>query len=170
MKWLIHALIIILPFLAVPVVAGEHVCVVWDFSNRDQWSADPTTLAMAWVDPLERLSASIPSLSPKEKLWLQEELQGDGKRSIRAISSREYAIRAAKAHASAELDIVRSLTEQRGRAAQTRSWLRLGERPAVEHHPGFDIFTVDVTCCDSAPVAVGPPLLARYRRGADEIG
>ena len=123
MKWLVRTLVVILPLLAAPAVAGERFCWVFNPAQPDLWAADPTTFGAAWVAPLEHLSAAIPSLSPKEEQWLQEEMRVDVRRAARAVSSVEYAIQKAKGFADFELSLMRRLTEGRDRAAQARDWL-----------------------------------------------
>lgn len=123
MKWLARTLIVILPLLGATAAAEESACWVLDPAHPNRFAANPTTLAAAWVPLLEPLSAAIPSLSPKEEQWLREEMRGGGRRSVRAVSSREYAIQQAKARADAELTLMRRLTEERDRVAQARDWL-----------------------------------------------
>ena len=127
MKWLAHALLVILPVLVPPGAAAQGFCGFRDNTGQvalgDLYSDDPTTLAAAWVPPLERLSAAIPSLSPQEDRWLDEEYNGGADRLRRAVNSREFALREAKRNAGSLLAMVRRLTEERDPSARSRDWL-----------------------------------------------
>ena len=65
---------------------------------------------------------AIPFLSPREERWLEEEL-ATLDRVVRAMNSREYAVRGAKLSLGGDLTLVRRLTEERDRAAQARDLL-----------------------------------------------
>lgn len=121
MKWLARALVVILPLLGGPTVAGERFCWVFNFAQPDLWAADPTTLAAAWLPEIERLYEAIPVLSPREEQWLEGEL--GSVRAARTMNSREFALRQAKRNAGGLLGLARRLTEKRDRAAQARDWL-----------------------------------------------
>ena len=123
MKRLPRALVIILPLLATPALAGQNACVEWVPVHPDHFSADPTTLAAAWLPDIERLYEAIPFLSPKEERWLKEEL--GSVRAARATGTLEFALREAKLRAGAELALVRRLTEELDGSAQARDWLWL---------------------------------------------
>ena len=86
------------------------------------FAADPAALAAAWLPSLERLYEGIPSLSPKEEQWLQEEMR-DAQRAVRAVSSLEYAIQEAKLNARSLLVLIRRFIDEHDRTEQTRSWL-----------------------------------------------
>jgi hypothetical protein len=127
MRWLAHVLVLTLLTLIAPVALGQGYCGLRYKTGEvvlgDSWSDDPTTLAAAWAPLLERLSKAIPSLSPKEEKWLQEEMDVGGQRFVRAASSREYVIQQAKRNADSLLFLARGLSDQRDRAAQARDWL-----------------------------------------------
>lgn len=106
---------LVLALLAFPARA-QDMC-------GSSYAADPAALASVWVPSLERLYAAIPSLSPKEEQWLQQEMRGDGQRPVRAVSSREYAMQQAKLNAGSLLGSIRRLTEKRDGAEQTRGWM-----------------------------------------------
>lgn len=122
MKWLARALVVVLPLLSAPAVAEESACVVWDPTHPELFVADPTTLAEAWLPNIERLYEAIPFLLPSEEQWLEEELKSL-RRAVRAMNSREFALREAKLRVGGELGLVRRLTEERDRAALARNLL-----------------------------------------------
>ena len=68
---------------------GEAVC-------GASFPSEPGALAVSLLPQFEKLNSNIPSLSPREDLWLDEEMKAPGKRALRAFSSREYRLRWAK--------------------------------------------------------------------------
>ena len=126
-------LALVLGFIVpVPVAVGQGLC-------RPQWvdrtgkpvlgrladmhAADPATLAAFWLPEIERLYAAIPSLSPREERWLDEELNAG---RPRAANSREYAIRKAKLNTGSLLGSLRGLTEvikPKGPRQPTKDWI-----------------------------------------------
>lgn len=90
----------------------------------DRYSVDPAKLAAAWLPELERLSAAIPSLSPREEQWLENELTSEIVERIRHVySSREYAMRYAKRNVHSLLILMNRLNKRQDITAQTRDWL-----------------------------------------------
>ncbi len=99
-----------------PVSAGQSICgpQLLDRTGKPAlggtFAADPAALAAAWLPPIERLYAAIPSLSPREEGWLEEEMRATPERYLRTLSSREYALREAKQNAGSLLFTIRVLT------------------------------------------------------------
>ena len=89
MKRLLAALILVL--LTSPAMAQG--------SCGSKYPDNPEQLAASLLPTLERLYAAIPFLSPQEEQWLKEEMVADGQRPVRAVSSREFAIKEAKTNA-----------------------------------------------------------------------
>jgi len=89
----------------------------------DLYAADAAALAAAWLPELERLYAGIPSLSPREEQWLNEEMKGGVDRFWRALQSREHALGEAKRDAGSLLSAVRHVFEVPDQAGQTRAWI-----------------------------------------------
>lgn len=78
----------------------------------DLYSSDPTALAVAWLPSIEHLYSAIPTLSPQEKRWLENEMtQSDLNRWKRAHNSREYAIQEAKQNVGSLLGDLRVLAK-----------------------------------------------------------
>lgn len=117
-------LAISLSLLTDPVAAGQSICSPLTDDPAAQRilrytrSAVPARLGAAWLPAFERLDAAIPSLSPREEKWLEQEEQGGGDRWVRAASSREFTLRAAKNNASGLLKVVRRLSAKSDRADQ----------------------------------------------------
>jgi hypothetical protein len=89
-------------------------------------SPEQSALAKYWVEAFERLDSAIPSLSPREQQWLEQEMSAsDGQRRVRAVGSREYAIRQAKLDSANLLAIVRSLSEGKWRPSARTGWIFL---------------------------------------------
>lgn len=78
---------------------------------QNEYSKDPDILASTWLTHIELLYSRIPSLSPREEKWLKEEMMDPG-RSVRAYSSREYAIQEAKLNTGSLLGVLRVLTDE----------------------------------------------------------
>lgn len=77
-------------------------------------SSDPDRLAAAWLPEIERLYEAIPPLSPREQVWLTEELDSSDEvavqRTLRAMRTETYAIREAKRDVGSLLGSLRLLT------------------------------------------------------------
>jgi hypothetical protein len=118
---LLSLALVVIPILAPPAMAQDLCGPQWPYGTR---GADPVALAAAWLPLLERLSDSIPSLSPREAEWLDAEMRGDGGRSVRAVSSREFALQRVKNNTSSLLASTRNLlNEKRTSAQKTQDWL-----------------------------------------------
>jgi hypothetical protein len=92
-------------------------------------STDPSKLAAYWLRPIEELNSTIPTLSPKEKQWLDEELSKDDRsRTLWALDSREYTVRMARQDIGNLLDslrILNRLDEPRQGETPAQRWRRL---------------------------------------------
>lgn len=76
------------------------------------YAADPTVLAKALLPQIERLYEAIPTLSPREEQWLDDEMNRlEHIRRQRAIDSRENSIRRAKSDAGDLLGTLRVLSK-----------------------------------------------------------
>jgi hypothetical protein len=89
---------ILASLLASSAVMAETVtCPDSGRSEAKGRSSDPAELAAYWIHPIEDLYSTIPTLSPKEKRWLDEELgKNDRNRTLWALDSREYTLRMAR--------------------------------------------------------------------------
>lgn len=95
-------------FLCNAVPAQTAECPETSHAEAKGRSSDPAQLAAYWIRPIEDLYSAIPTLSPKEQQWLDDELAKDDRsRTLWALDSREYTVRMAR------LDIENLLTSLR---------------------------------------------------------
>lgn len=88
------------------------------------YPADPEALAEIWLAPIERLYAAIPSLSPREEQWLNDE-SADPERYLRAARSSTYAVKEAKLDVGSLLGALRVLSgdlQPAGEMTGVESW------------------------------------------------
>jgi hypothetical protein len=92
-------------------------------------STDPAKLAAYWLRPIEELNSAIPTLSPKETQWLDEELgKDDRSRTLWALDSREYTVRMARQDVGnllASLRILNRLDQPPQGETPAQRWRRL---------------------------------------------
>jgi hypothetical protein len=117
-------LVLTLAFLAVasPAWGVDRLC------GGVYQEAHPKKLALFLHPQFEKLYNAIPSLSPKEEEWLNEEMVAPGRRSVRVLSSREYTQRTAKRDAGslyATLGIITGRLRKDNPPHEATSWLRL---------------------------------------------
>ena len=106
------AYIFLVLFLALPVQADQLNCRNDGLPEAKGRSLDPKQLAAYWIKPIKQLSTVIPTLSPQEKRWLDEELSKDERsRTLWALDSREYSVRMARLDMHNLLTSLRRLNE-----------------------------------------------------------
>jgi len=94
-----------------------------DLISANRFSSDPKTFAETLQMEFSKLVEAIPTLSPREMDWLEAELKAnDGTRAVRAVSSKEYAIRQVRTHAVSIRDGLQQLS---------------GSRPIASVHPSI---------------------------------
>jgi hypothetical protein len=101
-------------------------------------SPEQSALAKYWVEAFERLDSAIPSLSPREQQWLEQEMSGDGQRRVRAVESREFAIRQVKLDSGNLLAIVRALSEGTWRPSARTGWIFLANS-LIDRHAEYHL-------------------------------
>lgn len=95
-------------FLSAATWAAPGFC-----PSHSGFASKPDELVKALLHSVERFYSAVPTLSPREEKWLSEELsQSDSGRLLRAVNSREYAIRTVKSNAGGLLGSLRALSKE----------------------------------------------------------